>query len=369
MYIDLSYNQILGIQDDAFAGVETAVTILKLNNNNLRLLPDAIARLTNLVDLEIQDNPIMFFNDKVMSSIGPHLEILCMGSSVMTEWPEAFQNITNLNTFKVFNIALETIPANAFGSTADTLKNLLIANTNLTGVPSAICDLRNLEAFQFLYNQNLNDSETVMPKCSSSLDAVTSARFEGNDLLEIPDVFHDFPNLTTLYVVGNKNLGDQNTTIFASNAKITNLYLYGNGLNVFPSELSQLKTLHYLDLHDNNITVMTETDVSGLNNLLRLILNGNPLTVIEPGVFQNLPKLLYISLDNTGITFIPEALNGTVSLSTISLKDDQINCTCEALMWMKNWQKLHTVDIIGTCGFLTHQQSIFDYINFHLSRC
>ena len=369
MYIDLSYNNIHDIHDDAFDGVESAITILKLNNNGLRILPDTLANLTNLFDLEIQNNPIKTFSDIVMSALGPLLEVLTMGSAAMTAWPKEFQHLTKLNTLKVFNIALDDLPDDAFVSSADALKNLQIENTWLSQVPTAICDLSSLEAFQFNNNKNLSESDTVMPNCSSPLETVTSARFAGNDLTEMPDIFHDFPNLTTLYVVGNNDLRTTNWKTIPQDMTLSNLYLYGNGLRMFPSDVGSIQTLKFLDLHDNNITLLHKADVKGLTNLLKLNLNGNPLRYIELDTLQNLPSLLYLSLDNTNLKAIPQAITLSKSLNTISLKHDNVRCTCDALTWLQYWKRRNNVAFIGKCGSLSYQQSIQEYVTILLPRC
>ena len=369
MYIDMSYNNIHDIHDDAFHGVQTAVTILKLNNNGLRILPDALADLTNLVDLEIQNNPIKTFSDVVMSSLGPHLEIMTMGSGEMTEWPKEFEHLTNLNTLKVYNLAVNDLPDDAFDGSADTLKNLQIVNTLLSQVPYAICNLSNIEGFQFNNNKNLNESDAILPNCSSPLITVTSAGFVGNDLTDLPDILNDFPNLMTLYVVGNKNLIAVNWKTILPNTRLSNLYLYNNGFRGFPSNLDYIQTLKYLDLHDNNITMVHKFDVIGLTNLLRLNLNGNPLRFIELDALQNLPSLLYLSLDKTNIKTIPQAITFSTSIITISLKSDDIHCTCDALTWLQFWKRRKNVNYIGNCGHLDYQQSIHDYVTLLLPTC
>ena len=369
MYIDLSYNNIHEIHDDAFAGVQTAITILKLNNNGLKTLPDALAKLTNLTDLEIQSNPIKTFSGMVMSSIGPSLEILTMGSVEMTEWPQEFQYLTNLNTLKVFDIMATDLPEDAFDGSADTLKNLQITNTMLWEVPHAICNLTMLEGLQYNHNRNANDSASILPNCSSTLITVTSAGFIGNGLTELPDILNDFSNLSTLYVVGNTGLTSINWQTIPDNTRLSNLYLYNNGFRVFPTDVDNIRTLKYLDLHNNNITILHKSDVKGLTNLMRLNLNGNPLRFIELDALQNLPNLLYLSLDNTHLKSIPQAITFSTSITTISLKNDDVYCTCAALTWLQFWSRRGDVNYIGNCGHLDYKQSIDDYVTSLLPLC
>ena len=369
MYIDLSYNNLLNIHDAAFEGVETAVTILKLNNNDLDVLPAGIANLTSLVYLDVQFNPIKTFDNHVLWSIGSHLEVFSLGSGAMTEWPQEFENLTQLNTLHMFDLPFEIIPDSAFGSFAGTLKSLVIVNSSLSSVPAAICDLRSMYDFQFIHNTNLNESGMIMPNCMTPLTNVTSAKFDGNDLTEFPDVFQIFPSLHSLYIVDNPNLTSINAGVIPNNSTITNLYLYNNDLHSVPAELKLLQGLRYLDIHGNKISILIETDVAGLHELLLLNLNDNPLFGIEISALQNLTKLLSLSLDNTDITEIPEAINGSVSLHTVSIKKDKINCSCETLKWIKDWQNLNSLIIAGTCDSPNHGEKIADYLNYQLPNC
>ena len=367
--MDLSYNNIYDIHEEAFKGIESAITILKLNNNNLRKLPPVFAKLINLVYLEIQKNPIKTFDSHVLSSIGSHLQIFFVGSDVLTQWPLEFGNLTKLDAFYLFDIQSESIPEDAFTSFAVTLRNLRIENSNLSEIPVAVCDLQNMDAFEFINNKNLNESDTIMPNCSMPLTKVKTAKFDGNDFSVFPNVFQIFPDLTSLYVVSNTNLRDANDSMISQETQLRNLYVYDNDFHYIPPEIRALHNLITLELHGNQITILQESDVSGLEHLARLNLNDNPLTDIEFDALRNLTALTTLSLDNTNITSVPEAIVGTVSLNTISLMNTKLNCTCEALLWMKDWKELHTVRITGTCAYPRFGKDVAAYITQQLPKC
>ena len=369
MYMDLSFNNIYDLSDGAFNGVESAITILKLNNNMLKTLPSALAHLTSLVYLEIQSNPIKTFDVNVMSPIGKHLHIFFVGSDVVTNWPMEFSELSQLNTLRLYDMQMDFIPNDAFSSFNTTLRNLLIKNTNLSEIPAAICDLQNMDNFDFINNTHIIGNDTIMPNCSAPLTNVLTAKFDGNDFNVFPNVFEVFPNLTTLYVVGNPNLTNANDTMIPQGSKLRNLYMYKNGFEWIPSEINALHNLLTLDLHGNKITELHESDVSGLKHLTRFYLDSNPLYHIDFDAIRNMIALNYLNLDRTNITSIPDAIVGSPSLQSISLQNDQINCTCDALLWMTDWPNIHSVRISGTCAYPSYGEDIEDYITRQLPKC
>lgn len=88
---------------------------------------------------------------------------------------------------------------------------------------------------------------------------------------------------------------------------------------------ADLEKVNYLILGEAGLTQITSSDFQGLNNLEDLILSGNKLRDLDPGVFSHLKKLKILSLHNNQFTLInPKALAGLIHLTTISLSHNPL---------------------------------------------
>jgi hypothetical protein len=78
--------------------------------------------------------------------------------------------------------------------------------------------------------------------------------------------------------------------------------------------LTQLSSLRYLGLADNLIPALTEDSFPpALRELISLHLQGNQISSIAPGSFDNLSSLQILDLSDNNLTYIP-----SVSLSKLS---------------------------------------------------
>lgn len=368
LYIDLSENNMRDIHPMAFESVQDNVTILILKNNLLTTLPEAVANLSKLVYLDIHDNPIQTFDSHAMTHLGEHLEVFYVGSSALRTWPTAFGLLRRLNAFHLIDAAMTDLPANAFKGFATTLVNFEINNCNFTRVPYAVCDLRRIQNFNLINNGNF-DTGDIFPACNNPLSSVTAVTINNNQLTSFPDVFPLFPSVTTLSVSTNPQLNSMDNLTVPDNNVLTSLILTGNNFMEVPIPIGSLTQLKTVDLRLNNITELYSHEMDRLTHLTHLTLSNNPLAIIEDRVFPRHSSLYQLSLDNTKLTTIPRAILNLEDLHTLDFRNNDLNCSCAKIGWLKNWAQIHILRINGVCGNPHFGEPILTFILLELPNC
>ena len=158
-----------------------------------------------------------------------------------------------------------------------------------------------------------------------------------NSLETVSNAIGLLPNLRLLYLANNYLRKVPDTF---QNLKVTDLYLSENCINVFPSVLTQIKTLAKLSLACNNIQVVPEhinklvnlrfLDLSynritvfpsmhKLDKLERLNLSFNPFANSFPLGICDLKNLKELNLDYTGITTVSEKMGNLRKVTAIQV--------------------------------------------------
>ncbi|CAG5129502.1 unnamed protein product [Candidula unifasciata] len=319
IFISLTNNPILTIDDDAFQRLSTSLESLVLSNARFTKIPDAFLQLTDLTLLSISNTPIKDWNPVVMSQLGSRMETLTLENVSLTTWPRWLQNYTQLTELIIGGHSISSIPDDAFDNMANTLQRLTIANTSLTAVPKAVLKLHFLNMLSF--------------------------------------TFSSISNLTWLPVYSKLN------TLIIQNARISDADHAGNVLRPFADSLTQadfqanlltkipdvsfMTSLQILQLMNNQIS----DPVSGAKTpaLQFLTLNNNPLSTISAGAVQNLPLLQSIKLANTKITRLPLSFASLSNLKYFDITGARdLVCTCLEVSLRPVLLKVDT--LLGDCG-------------------
>ncbi|XP_035663906.1 SLIT and NTRK-like protein 2 [Branchiostoma floridae] len=96
------------------------------------------------------------------------------------------------------------------------------------------------------------------------------------------------------------------------------------GLTSVPQDLSP--TITFLNLDNNALTTLNQSDFSRYSNLMFLELRSNRISVINSGAFFNLTRLTWLYLDNNQLTSLPANMFiGLNSLWELVLENNTIN--------------------------------------------
>jgi Leucine-rich repeat (LRR) protein len=267
---------------------------------------------------------------------GVHCEEKIVDNKRMTQYNE------NGNVIK---IALPN--NNVYGS----LPRELIAFDNLLTIDFSNNKLRGqfpihmgrLFKLQFLYLEH-NDLSGQIPDDIGNLEGLIELYMGNNHLnASIPSTMDRLYNLQTLSMDHNELSGK--IPDLSSIKGLYNLWLHNNKLNgFFPFELALLTSLYQLHVNDNEFTGTIPPELGNSIHLLSLHLENNHLDGTIPNfLFQYLNDIKEIHLDNNRLSgSIPETVDALINIRTLSLHHNVLNSTIPSTIGgMKNLNKLH----------------------------
>ncbi|XP_060559585.1 leucine-rich repeat protein soc-2 homolog [Ruditapes philippinarum] len=348
--LDLSYNNIVSIENNAFDGIENLTTFLGLRDNNLSTIPLAISNLNYLQRLDIQDNPLHSLPSSVMLNLGSTLTAFKLDLDHFSEWPRELRYLRKLENLTVNHIPFSHLDLYAFHGVESTLQLLQLDYSKLEKVPYAICQLSHLTSLYMRYNGNLQENKSsIFIPCGNEMVTVTTLDLSRNGLYKFPDIFSLFPALTSLTLSFN-NLQYIDYTKIKIDSKLTHLYLGENLFDRIPYALNKLKFLKTLRLSYNNIKTIDSPDLAGLHSLTELYLDINPVMFIAPDAFNHNVNLTRLNLYDTYLDHIPVAVTNLTKLSSIDFRRMPVDCTCD-MTYLKQWNVSAIAEVLGICAF------------------
>ena len=208
------------------------------------------------------------------------------------------------------------IPPELAGLTS--LNTLVLDSNSLNGpIPPELGKLSNLEVL-VLGSNNLSGP---IPPELGKLSSLEVLILGSNDLTgPIPSELGDLSNLNTLWL-GSNNLTGPIPPELGNLSSLGDLVLWRNGMTgPIPPELGELSTLSWLGLSSNDLTGTIPPQLGDLPNLRALLLDRNDLTGSIPAALGNLSNLETLGLRANGLTGpIPSELGRLTSLRLLDL--------------------------------------------------
>ena len=256
---------------DAIANL-TNLKELNVNENQITVIPDAIANLTNLKELNVNENQITVIPDAIANLA--NLTKLDLHSNQITAIPDAIANLASLYMLSLSNNQITVIPEAI--SKLPILFTLSLSFNQITAIPDAIANLANLIVLDLHSNQI-----TTIPDAIAQLLNLTKLDLSDNQITAIPDAIANLANLTTLS-------------------------LFENQITAIPEAIESLLKLKELDLRGNRLPISPEilgstSKVNEIFNYMRLLRSGE----VQP---LNEAKLLLIGQGSVGKTSLMERL-------------------------------------------------------------
>ncbi|KAL6724265.1 hypothetical protein Aduo_019169 [Ancylostoma duodenale] len=275
--LDLSYNQMVEISDDAFSGMSPVVQELLLTHNNLTKIPvTAIATLGTILRVDLSNNSIADISD----------------SDAIPSLPKLYD--INLGSNKICSIH-----SSAFRNVKDSIQIINLGHNCLNSVPSS--SIRGLKQLQALHMQKNN---------ITALEALN---------------FLNLPVLNLLNLAGNK-ISDVNRQAFLNVPQLKYLYLTNNRISkLTPHQFASFDQIEMIDLTGNEITDIPSECMAQLPQLRQLFLGGNRIQTIGKNAFAN-SSIVILSLVNNQLKEITEGmLDGMPNLQSVVFKNNKIN--------------------------------------------
>jgi internalin A len=280
---------------------QTSATELSLSGMSLTAIPDAIAQLSQLRNLDVSQNAITNIPDSITYLAG--LQSLDFSHNKLSSIPASVTRLSQLKKLEVSDNEISTIPE--FIAQLHGLENLKLNGNFIATIPDAIAQLSQLQYLDLCDNEItlIPDSVaqlsqlralllsgngiTAVPNGITQLARLQRLGLAGNDLTFIPDCLTRLPKVRQLNLGNTENKGFSFTTYHGSNriaavpdtiaqlTRLVNLNLSGNQITTIPDSITQLTTLEYLDLSDNRLSAVPG-QLSQLPALTTLLLHGNP---------------------------------------------------------------------------------------------
>lgn len=278
----------------------TSLSSLNLSYTGISILPDWIAQLTNLNTLYLRNiNPTALFNGMIQVT---NIHTLDLGGSPtkhshLTILPDWIAKLTNLHTLRLRYTKLSALPywitqltnlhTLDLGSTKlitlpdwiaqlTNLQTLSLSGNNLTVVPMEMFQMKNLRTLD-LSNSKLTD----IPEGIPYLTNLHTLDLRINNLSTLPDWIAQLTNLHSLYLAANNfaTLPDWMTRL----TNLQTLDISGNNLHNLPDWMAQLVSLRTFYLRAIKLTTLPDW-ISDLPNLEQCYITGNPIDNPSPEI-------------------------------------------------------------------------------------
>ncbi|XP_028273181.1 erbin isoform X2 [Parambassis ranga] len=238
---------------------------LSMPDNDLTVLPAAIANLINLRELDVSKNSIQDFPENIKNC--KVLTIVEASVNPISKLPEGFTQLLNLSQLYLNDAFLEFLPA-SFGR------------------------LTKLQILELRENQL-----KMLPKSIQKLTQLERLDLGSNEFTEVPEVLDQLTGIKELWMDGNK-------------------------LTFLPGMLGTLKQLVYLDVSKNNLEMVDE-QICGCESLQDLLLSNNALTQL-PGSIGSLKKLTTLKVDENQLMYLPDSIGGLTSIDELDCSFNEI---------------------------------------------
>lgn len=241
-------------QDDLpiLAVSETSPTTLRVSNNSLTFLPNALLRnQSGVKHLYVNDNRLYYISAEHLAGV-PNLELLALSSNRLARVAEGtFRHLSLLKRLELCHNQIEHIDGPWFGAD-NTLAELELSHNLISSLSRS--DFASLKQLRLL---NLAANRIV------SIESGT---------------FDSLPQLESLYLRDNQ------------------LSSVGEWW------LGEANALQHLDLSMNNITELKRNEFAHMKELLLMNVSASQVKTIEPGTFGPLQQLGTLDLTENRLT-------------------------------------------------------------------
>ena len=251
----------------------------------MKKLPSAVAEMPTIESLVIRNIPEFEELPDNLNKSG--ISSITVLNTSLKEFPKHFENIKHLNT-------------------------LSIINSKLTEIPASLQKLENL----FAVNLDGNEITSFPAELAKSWQKLVSLSMRNTKLQSLPAEIFSMKKVSTFDFRNNPDLSSLPETR-GEGVALAGFLLDGCGFTSIPA-IAATEGIRMLSLADNKITSVSNNELS--TTLQCLILDGNPLSA-APVI--NHEKLMELSLDNCGLTEIPD-VSGLPNLRSLYVAKNHI---------------------------------------------
>lgn len=275
--------------------IPTTATSLDLHGNHISSLTKVFHNLTQVQNIDLSYNDLKSFQ------------------------PTDFQHNSHLVFLNLEGNKLSYLEEKSF-QYLPKLKALNLANNSITELNGAIFHaLFNLEDLHFQGNKISNVSNDTF----LFVDTIVHLDLSQNAIRDLPQyMFSYLLDLQELKLQNNSLTHFDGQYLFGQNTAVRKLDLSFNKITEF-SNLN-LTNLHELDLSWNNLTTLSVDYFKNLENLTHLVLDGNPVSMIDTAIFEKLKSLQSLSMSHMpNLSYLSKStFLGLEALEVLKLSDN-----------------------------------------------
>ncbi|XP_033217135.1 chaoptin-like isoform X2 [Belonocnema kinseyi] len=314
--LQIKYNPISDIPDEAFLGLERSLWELELPYNRLARVPSKSFRhLQKLRLLDLTGNQISHIASDNWRGLENSLQTLRLGRNAINKLPaDAFSGLSYLEFLDIRENNLKEIDPSVFRDGMAHLTHLYLNDNQLTNIPYLqLSNLKRMKVLDLSYNRI---SKMIQPQTEVEIRGIQMSldvlRMDYNQVerLEMGS-FHHFYLVNKTYMNGNPIKEVEEGTF--RDSRIRELYFTDcDLLEVSSEQFSGLESsLELLDLSGNNITEIESHIFQEFDFLRTLIFRENHIDFLsQEEVFSGFQYSLY-NLDLSG------KINGRISLQNL----------------------------------------------------
>ncbi|KAM9328840.1 leucine-rich repeats and immunoglobulin-like domains protein 3 [Pholidichthys leucotaenia] len=321
--LDLSHNK-LQVLDSALFSKLQHLNEIRLNNNELKVVPDLGPYASNITTLILANNKITKLSEEQLRAFLA-LETLDLSNNNIVEIKTISFPALPLKNLFLNNNRISSVETGCFTNLSSTLQVLRLNRNRLSNIPAKI--------FQLPHLQHLDLSRNRVRKVEGltfhGLHALRSLKMQRNGLSRLMDgAFWGLSNMEVLELDCN-NLTEVSKGWLYGLLTLQQLHLGHNAISrIRPDAWEFCQKLCELNLSFNHLTRLEESSFNGLSLLNELHIGNNRVSFIADGAFRGVSSLQTLDLQNNEISWTIEDMNGPFSaldkLKKLFLQGNQI---------------------------------------------
>ncbi|XP_066299533.1 leucine-rich repeat-containing protein 7-like isoform X3 [Branchiostoma lanceolatum] len=284
---------------------------LGLSDNELLMLPPAVASLVSLVELDISKNGIRDLPESIKAC--KNLTYVEASVNPLGKLPDGFTQLLNLTELYLNDTFMDYLPGN-FGRLTR-LKVLEVRENHMKTLPKSISRLILLERLDMG-----NNDFSELPEVVCHMSSLQELWVDSNAIHTFPQAIRYLQRLS--FLDASKNQLEDLPEEVEHLTKMTDLHLSTNLLQDLPAGIGALTQLVVLKVDDNQLLSLPHS-IGGLASLQELDVSYNDLEHLPPtiGLLRRLRTLI---ADENCLMELPAELGSCSSMTVLSVRSNQL---------------------------------------------
>uniref|UniRef100_A0A803VFP9 Leucine rich repeats and immunoglobulin like domains 3 n=1 Tax=Ficedula albicollis TaxID=59894 RepID=A0A803VFP9_FICAL len=305
---DLSHNKLSSIKAGILDHLHSLQEV-KLNNNELEIIPDLGPVSANITLLSLTSNKIANVLSEHLKPF-QRLETLDLSNNNISELKISSFPSLQLKYLYINSNRITSMEPGTFDNLSTTLQVLKLNRNKISAIPQKMFKLSHLQHLEL----NRNKIRKIDGLTFQGLPALKSLKLQRNGVTRLMDgAFWGLTNMEVLQLDHN-NLTEVTKGWLYGLLMLQQLHLSQNAISrISPDAWEFCQKLSELDLTFNQLARLDDSSFIGLSVLVGLYIGNNKVNYIADCAFKGLSSLQILDLKNNEISWAIEDMNGAFS--------------------------------------------------------